>query len=182
MAIPVEVPPLNRLIDATVQWHRIFASDRLRAHMSPGFEDVIECFVGECRMVRWGLLSTEEKIGEVWDLVMPGTVIIAENPPPPNDNIIDYVVNGAAYVTTYSGLSQAKLDETIATIVEGLTWPYRAQYIADELKERVAEPEFLEPVFSNTGWALFMYLLSISPLEFKDEPLNFGPTSSTGDT
>lgn len=177
---------LKALVDATTQWHRIFASDRVRLHMNPQYVSQLEVFVGEARMIRWGLVATEEKVAEIWQLIMPGGAGDSEgsvqpDAEPVNENIIDYVLNGAAYVQLMADIASGHYENFLEDLSLNICWPYKAKYIDNEMKERSAEPSFIKALFTNTGWALFVYLLSISPLEFDEAPLVFGPTSSTGD-
>lgn len=177
---------LRNLVDAATQWHRIFASDRTRANLSPKFVDELEVFVGECRMIRWGMITTEDKIAEIWQGIMPGSLgtdegAMPEEPAAVNENIVDYVLNGTAYVNMMTDIQSGHLETFLSDLTYALCWPYRAWHIDSELKERAAKPEFLKQAFTDTPWLLFVYVIGISPLEFSEDPLVFGPTSSTGD-
>lgn len=180
---------LRNLIDAATQWHRIFASDRTRAHLSPEFVSELEVFIGETRMIRWGLLATEEKVAEIWQSIMPGSMPLDDDELAPaqaapakiNENIVDYVLNGAAYIDMVSDIATVHRASFISDLCHALCWPFKASYIDSDLKDRAADPSFLNKLFTDNPWILFLYVVSVSPLEFSVDPLVFGPTSSTGD-
>lgn len=176
---------LTNLIKAAVEFHRVFCSDRVREHIAPNFVDQLEVFVGEARMIRWGLTATTDKVAEIWNSVIPTGVepvegeIRAANTIV-NDVIVDYVLNGAAYVRLMVDIPSGHLDSFFHDLSKRLCWPYRAQFTDGELKARSASPEFLKSVLEDSDWLLFIYLLSVAPLEFSADPLVFDDTSSNG--
>lgn len=177
---------LTDLIKAAVDFHRVFCSDRVRQHLAPGYVDQLEVFVGEVRMVRWGLLTTSTKIAEVWNLIIPSGVEPDEGEIRPastivNEAIVDYVLNGSAYVRLMVDIPSAHWESFVSDLSHRLCWPHRATLIDGELKERAAEPSFVRKAFEDSDWMLFLYLLSVAPLEFSADPLVFDDTSSSGD-
>lgn len=177
---------LTNLVKATVDFHRVFCSDRVRSHYSPGFVDQLEVFVGEARMIRWGLLATKEKVAEIWDNVIPtapddNSGVTRVSTAVVNENFVDYVLNGSAYVRLMVDIPSAHWESFLNDLSRHLAWPHRTSLIDGELKDRSAEPSFIKACFEDADWLLFIYLLSISPLEFSPDPLVFDDTLSKGD-
>lgn len=178
---------LKRLVDATLEWHLIFASDRVRSQMDPNIPRDLEIFVGEARMVRWAMIATEDQLATVWDSVMPGSIEREEDDDTPpkrvNENIVDYVLQGTAYITAMVPIPSGHWNEVISDLAKSITWPYRATAISNNIKDRAATTEYIRTLFNDNPWTLFMYMLSITPVPFDTDtlPLDLGNTSSSGE-
>lgn len=177
---------LQCFIKAAVDFHRVFCSDRVREHFSPGYVDQLEVFVGEVRMIRWGLLTTVDKVGDIWNNILPTGVDPVDGDIRPantivNDSLVDYVLNGAAYIRLMVDIPSGHWDTFLTDLSQRLCWQHRSTLISGELKDRSAEPVFLKTCLNDSDWLLFVYVLSISPLEFSPDPLVLDDTLSKGD-
>lgn len=180
---------LKRLVDATLEWHLIFASDRIRSQLDPLVARDLEIFVGEARMIRWAMTSTEEQLAEVWDNIVPGSIERDEDDQTPvkpiNNNIVDYVLQGTAYIKAMVPIPSGHWNELISDLARSITWPYRATAISSNIKDRAASSEHIKMLFDQNPWTLFLFMLSIAPVAFDADsppPLDFGPTSSNGES
>lgn len=180
---------LARLIDATVEWHRIFALDANRVLANQQVYQQLDFFITEARYVRWALTSNKDKVGEIWNRVIPGSIELPEDEEDLeevdkalaiSEDVIDFVLNGTSYIFAVTAIPSGILDTIIDEVVHAITWPYRSKLIDNNLKDRCAEPAFLKQAFTENAWMLFMYILSISPIAPLSLPANLSNTSSNG--
>lgn len=180
---------LARLIDATVEWHRIFALDANRVLANQEAYQQLDFFISEARYVRWGLISNEHKIAEIWNRIIPGSIEMPEDDEDVekvdealamSNDVIDFVLNGTTYIHAVCAIPSGVYDSIINEVVHAITWPYRSKYIDKNLKERSAEPAFLQEAFANNEWLLFVWLLGIAPISPLSLPANLSNTSSNG--
>lgn len=180
---------LARLIDATVEWHRIFALDANRVLANPQSYQELDFFISESRYVRWSMIATKSKVAEIWNRIIPGSIELPEEDEDVeaidealaiSDTVVDFVLNGTAYVFAVCQIPSGVFETLVSEIVHSITWPYRAKLIDENLKGRAAEPAFLQEAFKDNAWMLFVYLLSISPIVPLSLPGNLSNTSSTG--
>jgi hypothetical protein len=161
---------VKSLIDATCEWHRIFTQDRVRLLSNPEVVNDLEVFISELRMVRWSIVSTEDRVIELWNKVMPGVATtdgdVMESEDATNQNIVDYVLNGVTFVMLKTPMSADVRDKVITEVAGSIAWTSTSNAIDSALKDRAAEFDFVFKVFSTTPWLLFMFLLSMSPISF----------------
>lgn len=159
---------LSAYSDAALAWHRLFTADRIRHLANPNLYMDLEIFLTEMRQIRWGLIATENQIGELWDKVMPGVVIDPDqalNEPPvdkTNQDIIDFVLNGTAYIHSRTGYQSGHYESFIAEIVKNMSWIARTPVMDESTSARAGKYEFLLDFFKATPWMLFMYILSVT--------------------
>lgn len=178
MSIPSTV--IQTMIGATEKWHQLFLRDRVRPVLDPTAANSIEVFIYELKMRRWGMLSQDDHVQSLWEKIMPVATIDLDSPtievPVVNEHLIDYILNGAAYVQLICAVPSGHMDQVLGEITAAICWPHRAKLIGGELKERSAEPAFIKKAFAENAWLLFCYLLTISDLDYNGS--TFNPTLS----
>lgn len=159
---------LKRYSDAAVVWHRIFYTDSIRRLQNPDLLADLEIFLAEVRQICWGLVATENHVADLWDKVMPGVVVdpdapVNETPPDKtNVDIVDFVLNGTAYLFATTGYQSGHLEDFIAATAKDLTWIHRCTIIDQSTKDRSGDYKFLVEAFKGAPWMVFMYVLSVT--------------------
>lgn len=163
---------VKNLIDATCEWHRIFTKDRIRQLANAEVMQDLETFISEMRMIRWSIVSTEDRVIELWNKVMPGVALsdgeVVESEDTTNQDIVDYVLNGVTFIMLKVPMSDEIKEKVIGDIAKSIAWTSTSNAIDSALKDRAADLDFVFKVFSTTPWLLFMFLLSMSPISFDD--------------
>lgn len=161
---------LNAYSDAAVAWHRLFTADKIRQITNPQVHADIEIFISELRQICWPLVATENQVADLWDKVMPGVVVDPDQPlneapvDKTNQDIVDFVLNGTAYLFSKTAFQSGHYGNFLSMIVSNMTWVSRA-YVMDEITQsRAATSDFLFKVFEKTPWLVFMYVMSIADI------------------
>lgn len=175
----IEPSPINisktqtdLLLNVVTEWHYQFIGDGIRERSSPGMAQRIEVFIAELRLVRWGLVSSEDRLAELYNMVMPGVELTDNEADAGNDqtddDIVDYVLNGVTYMKIRSCVNSVNMGMVLGSIVSAITWPNRSGVIDTAIQERSATHDFIKEIVENSPWFLFLFLLSMAPIKFSE--------------
>jgi hypothetical protein len=194
-----EIESIQICTRAVTDWFNLFVSDRPRRLRNPGVVADLENFISEARMIRWSMITTEMQVAELWERIMPGSVgelgleeddefqadgaggMAVREVTRINEDIIDFVMNGTMFMLANSALPGQFFIDMVGEIAKAITWPARSTAIVDEVKSRAALMADMKKLLEDNGWILFLYFLSIAPVNPVAVPLIPGTTLPEGE-